>query len=143
MFKPRAAILAICSMLILSAVPVFAQTQGKITGTVRVLNGEAVAGAAVTITNQDTGAKQTVTSVAGGTYEAANLPPGLYTVSADVQGFRGVVVRDRRVEAGGTATVDIALQVKFSEAVTVSAMKRDETIQNTPISVAAPTEENL
>ncbi len=142
MFQPRT-ILAVFSALILSAAPSFAQAQGKITGTVRVLNGEAVSGAAVTITNQETGARQTVTSVAGGAYEAANLPAGLYSVSADVQGFRGVVVRDRRVDAGGSVTVDISLQVTFSEAVTVSAMKRDQTIQNTPISVAAPTEENL
>ncbi len=81
--------------------------------------------------------------MAGGAYETPDLPPGLYMVSADVQGFRGVVVRDQRVEAGATHTVNIALQVKFSEAVTVSAMKRDETIQNTPISVAAPSEETL
>ncbi len=144
MFQPRVVLLAVCGALLsLAAAPAGAQGMGKIGGTVRVANGEAITGAAVTVTNQDTGAKQTVTSVAGGAYETPDLPPGLYMVSADVQGFRGVVVRDQRVEAGATHTVNIALQVKFSEAVTVSAMKRDETIQNTPISVAAPSEETL
>ena len=144
MFQPRLALLAFCGTLVgLSAAPARAQATGKIAGVVRVANGEAIVGAAVTVTNQQTGAKQTVTSVAGGAYEAPDLPPGPYTVSADVQGFRGVVVRDQRVEAGATHTVNIALQVKFSEAVTVSAMKRDETIQSAPISVAAPTEETL
>ena len=144
MFQPRVSLLAVCGALLsLAVVPARAQGTGKIGGTVRVANGEAITGAAVTVTNQDTGARQTVTSAAGGAYESPDLPPGMYTVSADVQGFRGEVVRDQRVVAGATHTVNIALQVKFSEAVTVSAMKRDETIQNTPISVAAPTEETL
>lgn len=144
MSQPRVAILAICGALtILLAAPASAQATGKITGTVRVLNGEAIAGAAVTVTNQQTGEKKTATSIAGGAYEVANLPPGIYIVSADVQGFKGVVVRDQKVEAGGTHTVNISLQVKFSEAITVSAMKRDETIQNTPVSVAAHTEDAM
>lgn len=142
MLQRRIAILIVFTALTtLLATPTAAQSSpGRIAGTVRVTNGEAIPGAAVTIKNQQTGATRTVTSAAGGAYEAADLPPGLYTVSADVQGFRGVVVRDRRLEAGGTLTVDIALQVKFSEAVTVTAMKREETIQNTPVSVAAQTE---
>ena len=144
MFQPRVAILAICGTLVaLLAAPAFSQTTGKINGSVRVANGDAILGASVTVTNQQTGDKQTATSIAGGSYEVANLPPGVYTVSADVQGFKGVVVRDQKVDAGATHTVNINLQVKFSEAITVSAMKRDETIQNTPVSVAAHTEESI
>jgi iron complex outermembrane receptor protein len=145
MFQPRVAILIVCGALtILSATPAVAQpSAGTIAGTVRVANGEAIPGASVSITNQATGTTRVVTSAAGGAYEATDLPPGLYTVSADVQGFRGMVVRDRRLEGGGTLTVNIALQVKFSESITVSAMKREETIQNTPVSVAAETEDSM
>jgi iron complex outermembrane receptor protein len=145
MFQSRTAILTISatlSILLAAYAPAQAPT-GKIAGTIRVANGDPVAGAAITITNQATGAKVTATSTAAGTYEAADLAPGLYTVSADVQGFKGVVVRDQRVDADATHTVNISLQVKFSEEVTVTAMKREETVFTTPVSVAAPTEEDL
>ncbi|HWC65901.1 MAG TPA: carboxypeptidase regulatory-like domain-containing protein, partial [Thermoanaerobaculia bacterium] len=144
MFQPRAlASLVIGVFLAVGAAASAQPATGSIGGTVRVAGGEPIPGAAITVTNQTTGAKSTVTSGAGGAWQADNLPPGTYTVSADVQGFRGVVVRDQRVEAGTTHTLNVALQVKFSEEVTVTAMKREETVFTTPVSIAAPTEEDL
>src|SRR5207244_3855013 len=72
-----------------------------------------------------------------------DLPPGLYPVWADVQGFRRVVLKDQRLDAGGALTVDVVLEVKLAADVTVTAMKREDTVGNTPVSVAAPTEEVL
>ncbi|HXM79842.1 MAG TPA: carboxypeptidase regulatory-like domain-containing protein, partial [Thermoanaerobaculia bacterium] len=141
----RLAILLVCSALIVFlAAPTSAQSPpGKITGTVRVANGAPVGGATITITNQTTGATRVVRSSANGSYEAADLPPGLYTVSIDVQGFRKVIQRDRRVDAGATLTAEISLDVRVSEEVTVTALKREETVFNTPVSIAAPTGEDL
>ena len=141
----RFAILSVCAALIvLSSAATFAQSPpGRISGTVRVANGAPVSGATVTITNQDTGATRVVRSSSNGSYEAADLAPGLYTLSVDVQGFRRAVQKDRRLDAGGTLSVDLSLEVKIAEEVTVTAMKREETILNTPVSVAAPTEEVL
>jgi iron complex outermembrane receptor protein len=116
---------------------------GKITGTVRVAAGALVGGATVTVTNQDSGASRVVHSLANGAYEVADLPPGLYTVSVDVQGFRKAVQKDRRLEPGATLSVDLSLEVRIAEEVTVTAMKREETVFNTPVSIAAPTEEVL
>src|SRR5262249_26177112 len=82
-------------------------------------------------------------SSASGTYEAVDLPPGLYTVSVDVQGFRRMIQRDLTLAAGGTLTVDFSLEVKVAADVTVTAMKREETVESTPVSVAAPTEDTL
>ncbi len=144
MFQPRTAIRLVIAVLVtLSAVPILAQPSGRITGTVRDTSGAPLAGAAVTITNQLTLATHVVRSSAGGVYEAADLPPGSYTVSADVQGFRKVTQRDRRLAVGAVVTVDFALELRVSADVTVSAMKRDETVSKTPFSVAAPTEESL
>ncbi|MGH9441512.1 MAG: TonB-dependent receptor [Thermoanaerobaculia bacterium] len=145
MVQPRVALLLVVGILSGAlAAPAKAQpAPGSISGTVRVAGGDAIVGAAVTVTNQATGAKLTVTSIAGGTYEASNLAPGMYTVACDVQGFKGVVALDQKVESGATHTLNITLQVKYSEAVTVTAMKREETIFSTPVSVAAPTEEDL
>ncbi len=145
MFQLRTAILMICAVLTtFFAVPTLAQAPaGRISGTVRDANGVAVAGATITITNQETGATRVVRSSATGAYEATDLPPGLYTVSADLQGFRKVIQKDQRLAADATLTVDFALELKVAEEVTVTAMKREETVRNTPFSVAAPTEEVL
>ncbi len=145
MHQPRISILLACGALAaLLATPTFAQpSPGKISGTVRVASGAPVAGAPVTIMNQETGATRVVRSSSTGTYEAAGLPPALYTVSADVQGFRKVTQRDQRLAAGGTLTIDFSLEVKVSADVTVTAMKREDTVASVPVSVAAPTEDVL
>jgi iron complex outermembrane receptor protein len=54
-----------------------------------------------------------------------------------------VIERGRRLDAGATLTVDFALQLRITEDVTVTAMKREDTVTSTPVSVAAPTEEVL
>jgi iron complex outermembrane receptor protein len=145
MFKPRTAILVTCAVLTaLLAAPTFAQSPpGKIVGTVRDPGGVAAPGATITITNQDTLATRVVRSSSTGAYEATDLPPGLYTVSADFPGSRKVVQRDRRLAAGAALTVDFALELRVAEDVKVTAMKRDETVSKTPFSIAAPTEEVL
>jgi iron complex outermembrane receptor protein len=145
MLKSRIPILVACAALItLLATPALAQpSAGRIAGTVRDANSVAVVGATITVTNQETGATRAVRSSATGTYEAADLPPGLYTVSADLLGFRRVIQKDRRLAAGATLTVDFTLELKVAEAVTVSAMKREETVFSTPVSVAAQTEDSM
>jgi iron complex outermembrane receptor protein len=135
---------AVCLVLLAFAVPALGQAPpGKVAGTVRDASGTPIGAAAVTITSQETNASRVVRTSATGAFEANDLAPGLYTVTADVQGFRKVVHRDLRVDSGGTATADFALELKVTEDVTVTAMKREETVFNTPVSVAAPTEEVL
>ena len=86
MFQPRTATLVFCAVLIiLLAVPTSAQSPpGKITGTVRELSGVAAFEATITITNQDTLTTRVVRTSQAGTYEATDLPQGLYTVLADL-----------------------------------------------------------
>jgi hypothetical protein len=63
-------------------VPAYPQsTEGRISGVVRDALGAAVPGATLTIVNQATGATQTVTSSADGSY-AVSLAPGVYSVTA-------------------------------------------------------------
>jgi iron complex outermembrane receptor protein len=145
MRHPRIGILLACAALTtLPATPAFAQpSPGRISGTVGVASGAPVAGAPITVMNQETGATRVVRSSATGAYEATGLPPGPYTVSADVQGFRKVTHRDLRLTGGATLTVDFALEVKIAADVTVTAMKREDTVSSAPVSIAAPTEEVL
>jgi len=115
---------------------------GRIAGTVHDPTGAPMAGAAVSVTNQG-GVTRVARTTTAGTYEMTDLMPGTYTVSVDVQGFRKVAFKNQNVASGGTTTVDFALELRLLEDVTVTAMKREETVFSTPVSVAAPTEEDL
>jgi iron complex outermembrane recepter protein len=120
----------------------WAQAQeGKITGVVRDSSGAPLPGVTVTATDQATKTPRTATTAADGSYSLP-VPPGAYVVAATVQGFR----RDSQVvevPAAASRAVDFTLEAALSEEITVTAMKRDETILNVPFSVAAPTEQVL
>ena len=143
MFRPKATTLMVCVVFTaLFTTAMLAQTTpGKIAGTVRDPSGVPVVGAAVELKNQQTGAARVLRSSAAGAYEFADLQPGIYLVHADMPGFR----RASKVASlsSGTVTVDLVLELNVAEDVTVTAMKREETVFSTPISVAAPTEQDL
>lgn len=128
---------------VLHSAPAFPQgSDGRITGVVRDATGAALPGATVTITNQATGAIQTVTTTADGTY-AVSLAPAVYSVTAALKGFGRQAKRDLKLERGATATADFALEPQLYEEVTVTAMKREQSLEDVPFSIAAPTEEVL
>jgi iron complex outermembrane receptor protein len=145
MFQRRVVTLLACvALFTLLAMPTPAQSSsGKITGTVADANGAPLGRAAVLITNQETRATRVVRTLGTGAFDAADLPPGLYTVSADVQGFLKVTRADQRLGAGATLTLNLTLEVRIAEEITVTALKREETVHNTPFSIAAPSEETL
>jgi len=122
----------------LYAVPAFAQT-GRISGVVRGAGGVAMSGAAVRATNQSTGASSRTTAAADGSYTISDLAPGAYIVSASLPGVRSAPQRDVRVAAGATVSLDLVLQPVTLEAVTVTAMLREQQLKDVPFSVAAPT----
>jgi iron complex outermembrane receptor protein len=125
------------------ALPALAQpTEGRISGVVRDTLGAVVPGATVTVTNQATNAAQTATSTGDGTY-SVSLAPGAYTVTASLKGFGRQTHRNLKVEAGAAVTVDFALQAGREEQITVTALKRESTVQETPFSIVAPTEAEL
>ena len=127
---------------IAAAGPAHAQpADGRITGVVRDATGAALPGASVTITNEATGASQTVTSGADGSF-TADVAPGEYTVAVSLRGFTRQSRRDVVVGAGG-ATAEFSLEPGREEEVTVTAMLREQTVADVPFSIAAPTEDDL
>ncbi len=143
--KPRIAILLACAALTaLPLAPASAQpAAGTIAGTVKSSAGSAVAGAPIAVTDQESHATRVVRTNASGVYEAAGLAPGVYQVTADTQGFRLAVRKDVAVAAGARVVVDFTLEFRFAAETKVTAMKREDTVESTPVSVAAPTEEAL
>jgi len=141
-FRRNRFVMCVTLAATLLGVAAYAQSEGRISGVVRDASGAAIPGAQVTIRNQATNASQTVTSGPDGSF-AVNLSPGAYSVTVSIKGFGTQTQRELKVAAGATATADFGLQTKREEEVTVTAMKREETVQNTPVSVAAPTEAQL
>jgi len=136
----RIAVLIVCAAIIaFLAHPTLAQpSPGKIAGTVSGVDGSPLSGATITITSQDTREKRVVRSNERGAYEVADLRPGVYRVSAEAEGFTRVTKAANLIN---TLTVDFTLEVRATEEVTVTAMKREETLFNTPVSISAPTED--
>ena len=132
-----------CATLIglVSAVPAAGQT-GQVAGVVRA-RGITSSGARVTATNQANGAVTRATSGADGKYAITGLAPGAYTVAASLPGLRTLSNRDVQVSAEATATVDFDLQPLTLEAITVTAMLREQELAKVPFSIAAPTQEAL
>ena len=69
-------------------VPAFAQTLGTITGDVKDASGAVIPGATVTVINNGTNATREAQSNEAGLYSFPALPPGTYTVRAELQGFK-------------------------------------------------------
>ena len=129
------------ALVLLTCAPAWAQPTGTLTGTVRDATGVGIPGVVITATNQATNASQTTTTGSGGTY-SLSLATGVYTVATTVDGFRRAT-QTIEIQAGASRQADFSLQASLSEEITVTAMKREETVLNVPFSVAAPTEEVL
>ena len=71
-----------------------AQTfRGSIQGTVTDSSGASVSGAQVKVVSTETGLARTVTTSDDGNYSAAELPPGLYSVTFTKAGFKSATLK--------------------------------------------------
>ncbi len=99
-----------------------AQFNASIQGTVTDNAGAVVSGATVTVTNQETNKQQSVTTSDNGFYRVTGLPPGTYTVSAELAGFRKKTLENIVLRAEAPQGVDLALEAgEVSETVTITA----------------------
>lgn len=108
---------------VLAALPSFAQGVGGIRGTVTDDTGAVLPGATVILTAQQggLGGNQETVADARGSYDFPRLPPGIYSVRAELSGFRAVVQPNILVNGDATARADLRLQVgAIEEAITVS-----------------------
>lgn len=122
--------------------PAWAQPQSEgISGVVRDATGGGIPGVTVTATNQSTNASETTTTGNDGGY-SLDVAPGTYTIAVSIAGFRRVTQKID-VVGGGPRRLDFELEPALSEEITVTAMKRGQTVFNVPFSVAAPTEQVL
>jgi Carboxypeptidase regulatory-like domain len=128
---------AVCLLAMwLIATPAAAQLdRGQISGTIKDATGGVIPGATVTATNLQTQAPRATVTDGSGFYTFPNLPPGRYSVAAELQGFRKVVNESVQLDATSALTLDFTLQTgALTETVTVSAdtpLQTDVTIRKT------------
>ena len=115
----RALVLTLCAALL--SVPVFAQEQsGSIQGVVKDASGAVLPGATV---EAKTGAAGVATAVTDGQgiYRFPALAPGIYTITATLQGFTPVKVENVVVALGQLLTINHTLSIAtLTEAVQVT-----------------------
>jgi hypothetical protein len=100
------------ALVLFLAVPATAHAQvqaGNIVGTVVDEQGAVLPGVSVTLTGQ--GLTRGFTTEQDGRFRFLNLPPGLYTVRAELQGFAPFVREDLQLVIGQTAEIPIAMRV--------------------------------
>src|SRR5207253_1647446 len=102
--------------------PAFGQaTTGVITGTVQDSSGAIMANIPVTPTGTNTGSVQVNTSDAAGNFRFLQVPPGIYSVEASVQGFKTYRREGLVVESDRSMAVPVVLAVgQVSERVEVA-----------------------
>ena len=101
-------------LYVLSAVSIFCRAQAPtadLAGTIRDASGAVVAGAQVTAVNEQTGLKRSFKSTGLGYYSIPLLPPGLYSVDVQQQGFRGVERKGITLHIGDSLSIDFTLEV--------------------------------
>ncbi len=110
---------------------------GTLTGTISDTTGSVVAGAKITITEQETGIQGTVQSDSNGVYIRPLLKPGLYSIEVEASGFKKSIQRDILLNTGDRVGVNIQLTVgDISQSVEITAaapllQTEDTTLGNT------------
>lgn len=98
----------------------FAQN-AQITGTLKDETGGVLPGVLVTARNQDTGLSRSATSEGTGVYRLQGLPPGTYTVTAELQGFTSQERQNLVLVIDQIAVADFQLKAAtVSETITVT-----------------------
>ena len=90
-----ARVLGVAMLLAASVVPGRAQTEGGISGLVTDSSGAAIPGATVTVTNTATSGTRNTTTNAEGLYTFPAMPPGVYELKVELQGFKTSTLKAR------------------------------------------------
>src|SRR5919199_1890005 len=130
-----------CGILLLAACAVTATAQtgtSSVRGTVTDAQGNAVAGASVTLANAERSFTRTQTTNEEGAYAFNSVPPGKYRLETEAKGFKKAVVSEVSAQVNTPTDLDVHLEVgSVSETVNVAAdteapiNRTDATIGNT------------
>ena len=98
-------------LLLISNLPVSAQSTATVQGAVTDESGAFVANAKVVARNTATGIERTTETDSTGNYLIASLPVGTYRLEIHAQGFQSAIVNDLVLEVGKTTAQNFQLKV--------------------------------
>ena len=132
--KPAFSLWMLTLLVFLFGAVAFAQTTASIQGTVTDQSGAAIAGAKVTVKNTALAIERTTQTNATGSYEVPALPPGVYSVQVQMNGFETQLAKGLVLEVAKDSVQNFGLKVATtSEVVTVEASA--PLIETTTVSV--------
>src|SRR5215472_17461509 len=105
----RGVSLALMALLVV-AVALAQSDQGSISGFVKDPSGSVVPNAKITVKNESVLERQASTNKSG-YYIITNIPPGTYSISVEVAGFKKFESSGNKLDPSSTLTVDAALTV--------------------------------
>ncbi len=97
--------------LFLSFSPSLFGQNAELDGAVKDRSGAVVPGVEVTLINNATNLSLSVVSSDTGRYLFVNVPPGRYTLAAEIPGFKRWANPDLILQVGDTRTLDIPLEI--------------------------------
>jgi hypothetical protein len=103
--------LALCVAIGLGPGLVGQTSDSILVGVVTDISGAAVASAAISATNTQTGVKYSSVAGTSGEYRLNNIPVGQYDVTASAAGFVQSVKKNVDLQLNHTATVNLTLSV--------------------------------
>lgn len=114
----------VLGIMTLSLAALAAEQTGKINGTVYDPDGVPLAGVTVQVSSPNLMGKRKVQTAEDGSFLFFGLPPGRYTIEVEQPGFLPVKNENITVNIGGTATIDILLELPTAEETVVVTAKR-------------------
>ena len=123
--------LSLSFAILLLCLPLLAQTNtARIVGSVRDAAGIALRSATVTISDLRRGSTRILVTSPAGDYDAPSLPPGIYTIRAEADGYKTVERAGIELQVGKDVRIDLMLEA-------------GEATQKITVSEAAPTLETV
>jgi hypothetical protein len=119
--SPRLRSALFCALVLLTTSLHAQRTTGDLLGVVRDSSGAVLPGATVSVTGPNIPRAQTTVTSETGSYRIGNLPPGTYTLTFELSGFRTAVMQGLRVNVGATLEQNVGLELgSLAESVTVT-----------------------
>ena len=138
-----AGVVAALVLLLGLSTSTFAQQNTTLEGTVTDSTGAFIPGAQVTATHDKTGVATTSVADETGNYQFIGLPPGLYTLTAQVPGFQTGTHEDVELKQGEPVRLNFTLEVStVVTTVVVGTRARPRSVieSTVPIDVIPPNE---
>ena len=113
---------------------------GTLTGTVVDNSGAALPGVTITATSPNLQGQRSVQTGGNGSYKLAFLPPGVYSVTYELEGFK-TSVKEVKISAAQTSVADVSMELgAVSEEIVVVAQQGNISETNTGASTVTSSE---